>query len=220
MSPPQHGTGIPPRVLQRASVEAGPLEVTLSKNTASLGCPKGTIGAPTSHPFPRHPISRLAILPPPQCCTPAVALKQRRQREPCRRGPSLGRPAGRAAAQQTPSRPSGTSRPPGWGSLLCPGGSSLQPVAWVVSPPAAGGEAPQDAGSCWEPGSPYLPHDTWSWARALPGRQLGESPESPGRAKPSGHSQPRRCQGSGRSVVVHPSSCPGPCPGPRSRRSG
>lgn len=59
--------GIPPQVLQRASVEAGPLEkVMLSKNTASLGHPKGTVGPPTSKPFARHPISLLPIPPFPQ----------------------------------------------------------------------------------------------------------------------------------------------------------
>lgn len=36
---------------------------------------------------------------------------------------------------------------------------------------------PGTARSRKKPGSPYLPRDTWSWARALLGRQPGESPE-------------------------------------------
>ena len=48
-----------------AAKEAGPSEITFSKNAPSLGCPKGTTGAPTSHPFLRHLISLLPIPCPP-----------------------------------------------------------------------------------------------------------------------------------------------------------
>lgn len=67
------------------------------------------------------------------------------------------------------------------GFLLPPGESnSQQRGSSLSSAPAAG--APQDTVPTELPGRPYLTHDTWSQARALLGRWLGEAPELSGQA--------------------------------------
>lgn len=75
---------------------------------------------------------------------------------------------------------------------------SSSPLLLMVRPPGTL--------DCWKSGSPHLSHDAWSQARALLGRQLGESLESPREVKSSGLSQP--CH----STAMHPRSCPEPCP--------
>lgn len=181
------------------------------QTTASLGCPKGTAGAPTSpisgphlvHPTALHPISSTevglavsamsagALLGAPcevNSCT--ADTEPRRAGCPC---PRVGVSAASRGVQLTASGVGPLSCCRHQGPTELPGAARSQgPLISHVTP----GAGPEP---CWE-GS-------------------RESHQSPSQAKLSGPSQPWDCWGSGRSTAMHPHSCPGPCSGPCSQGS-
>lgn len=131
----------PPDMPQRASAEVGPLtKAMLFKNMASLGCPKGTTGVPTSNLLPS---------PSPQSYTPAAALKwggneSHASRDPPQGTQQVSRLHGRHQAKPSPAQQD-IPAPLSQGSLPHPGGSGLQPVVQILSP-TPDGEASWDTG--------------------------------------------------------------------------
>lgn len=153
---PQAGDGDTPTGAAKSLHGGWALEGHTLQTAASLGCPKGTMGDPTSHPFPRHPTSCSPSHPRPHPTVlhPSSSTEAGPAASPMPAGALLGAPS-RASSCMADAEPSRAGRPSPQGRGPCrvrgsPAyrqqcGSSLLPLL-VARPPgtlgAAGSQGP------------------------------------------------------------------------------